>query len=80
MRGKEYLYSNLLGKGGKKVGLFFQRTISRGIPINKTVTERSGIKCSGALKSFFPRTVKNVVSLIISIQYYFKNNIEATEL
>lgn len=43
MQRKNYLYSDLLGKGGSKEGLF-SKEWSRGISINDTVRERSEIK------------------------------------
>jgi len=63
MRGKEYLYSDPLEWRWEEGGTVFQRKSPEESQLIKLSRKGMGLGCLGALKSFFPGTVKNVASL-----------------
>lgn len=78
MQRKEYLYSDLLGKGGVR-RVCFPRMISRGTAVNRAVRERPGLSCAGLVNPLLLALLQmQLHQQIINEQYSFK--IEAIEL
>lgn len=70
MQRKEYLYSDLLAKGGSKEGLFSKEWSPEEFQLIKMSGKEVGLRCLGLVKPFAPSIVKNVASLAINKQYY----------